>query len=349
MCSVFSIRPNSAKPWASLVGRSPICSVVVDKSKTETIERDRKEVELKCISKATINKKEYNFTDNQSNTAYLENDMLYYMKNDIPYNDAVQVSHNVITLCDGAGKGSRNAATTAIETAHNAVSNKLDNVSTTHEALGVQLEAFKKASEAVEETGKSTTFIQAAFNGDTVTGVSLGDCGAVVCRRSKAGGGWNVINILGNTKGSLEGEDAGGLLGQGSNVDRVHAFAFKLEPGDVFYCASDGVFDNLDPHENRIPPNAIEDSKIESAEWDVKNKDHIELALKTSNKKFEEVIKDCENGKEIADAISNFVQENTKVKKLLFLISPNPTEAKSMKGKLDDAASAYYEYNPNPM
>jgi hypothetical protein len=62
---------------------------------------------------------------------------------------------------------------------------------------------------------------------------------------------------------------------------------------------------------------------------------------------MEEVVKDCKSGSEISEKLLNFASDISKDKKLAYFQDSRSVEAKNnTTGKLDDAATAFFEYNP---
>lgn len=325
-----------------------------------SIDRDGANITLRCVTKATIDGVEYDFTKSREGKAYFHDGRLYSSREDARYHDHVLVSGGrqtpvVITLCDGSGH-SRFARPAAIKTAtaaHEAVAEKIGECKTTRDVHKLQMEALREAGNAIYHADSgTTTFIQAAVVGNVLTGVVVGDSKAYVLR-PKEGGGWIAIDLLGNTKGTLDPRTAGGQLSSQGYCDfhQANLFAFNLMPGDVFYTCSDGIVDNLDPSTNNIAPNTLKKQadalnlQIASEKWEDENEDHIKLALKASTDKIEDIIQECKTGEEITVAMNKFVQENTKQKKINFMTNPDAKE-EDASGKLDDAASAFFVYNP---
>jgi len=58
-------------------------------SETEVIDRDEEEMELECVSKATIDGKEYDFTKSREGKAYFLDGRLYSAPEDARYHDYV--------------------------------------------------------------------------------------------------------------------------------------------------------------------------------------------------------------------------------------------------------------------
>lgn len=276
---------------------------------------------------------------------------------DARYHDHVLVSTKnncpIITLCDGSGHnpGAAEIAITTAEAAHKKIAGDIQNCKDIHGVLLAQLNALNEANEASKKSkviGSSTTFIQTAVVGNTLTGVVLGDS-KVFIFRPKEGGGWHAIDPLGNIKGTLDGTVAGGQIvgqkGQYSDMHNIHAFTYPLNAGDVVYVCSDGVVDNFDPSTSHA-----KDSKIKPEEWEVENPKHIQISLIEAQQKMEEVVKNCKSGQEIGNAINNYIEKLTTAKKLM-LATTAPMERVNMResnfpGKLDDAASAFYVHNP---
>jgi hypothetical protein len=153
----------------------------------------------------------------------------------------------------------------------------------------------------------------------------------------------------------LDGDDAGGQLTNsnpsGGDIHQIHLCKFKLEPNDIVYIGSDGVVDNLDPSVNLISPENVavsldKETSIKDKEWQLKNELHVNLATKASTVRFAEIIQGCKSGKDISEKMNEFLEVNTSEVKTAFLTKYR-AKSDQYQGKMDDAASAFFEYHPN--
>ena len=168
-------------------------------------------------------------------------------------------------------------------------------------------------------------------------------------------------DVLGEAKTKLDPRDPGGLLsGQASvtpDIERMRAFAFTLEPGDVVFACSDGIVDNFDPSNLHEPTDTSESNRQytpaalggEGDKWehDKANPDHVALAQQKTAEDMANVVKGARNGQELSDKLYEAAVARTDKEKLLqFATGESYQKHESGGGKNDDAASAFFEYKP---
>ena len=84
-------------------------------------------------------------------------------------------------------------------------------------------------------------------------GASLGDC--KLYRWSKET--QMIMEITSEDASKVSVRDAGGHLGQECVLSNLTAYFCPIDEGDMIFCLSDGVHDNLDPETLRISPRAL--------------------------------------------------------------------------------------------
>jgi len=166
-------------------------------------------------------------------------------------------NHSILALADGVGWGenSRLAARCAVASCLQYLSSNLYTANTTHDIMGILLEAFKHAQECIIDNDATMTTLcvavvcQLEANGRWgLCVVNVGDSLAFTYKTSK---GVQEVTIGSHYNEKRNMNHPGGCLGpvDGYNPDlRNLTFSFTvLDPGDIVFLTSDGISDNFDP------------------------------------------------------------------------------------------------------
>ncbi len=271
------------------------------------------------------------------------------------YHDSVRTSSTpsgtIMTICDGTGQSlaSKKTANVATDTAHEAMEKKMGSCSSLHDLFHAQKDAFKEAQDKLQsdETGDGTTYAQVCVRGPDVTILHNGDTLAVSFI-PKAGGGWEC-KLITTGRPSLDPRLSAGILngrpGEPPEIENMGMTAYRMQPGEVIFAATDGIFDCFDP--SNLHEKTPQELGGNGDKWEDNNPDHGQLASRETMNALAEAVKKAKSGQEISDKIYASIEAKTIKGKIDFLKKDNvrwPTGPGI--GKPDDAASAFYEYKP---